>query len=383
MGRVLLKTSRERLSVLYRFLVNSSTHQISTLRKTNEGRITKQLTAAEKRKRMIEAGTKYAAQNRKIKANCSAGAHFMKLSVKTVPGSTVKIGSCRKSTVPLKLQQISPKKDKQLVDTSISQQSAHETILNRSETKSRPRPHFMKAPLKPINEVFERDDAALTSILNRYPQNSLSGRSSMFRGRERPSLFPNGVNPLDTAAVKFAKPLPLTTLTARSLSLEVVTSTKFDATPILVTPSSTVKMSKRTPVGFLCLKQKRLGLTKASIFENEMILDLKMKFDDILEKLRNLPAGAFTNLKEAVHQIADEQARNANSTGYEYPFNPPLNSTALSFSQSETKDWPSRSSMDCIASRTRRKVRVSQICVNQTEEFESNESSGLQQSTVS
>lgn len=40
-----------------------------------------------------------------------------------------------------------------------------------------------------------------------------------------------------------------------------------------------------------------------------MVLDLKMKFDDILEKLRNLPARVFNNLEEAVHQIACEKSR--------------------------------------------------------------------------
>lgn len=39
-----------------------------------------------------------------------------------------------------------------------------------------------------------------------------------------------------------------------------------------------------------------------------MILDLKVKFDDMLEKLRNLPAHIFRNLEEAVHQIASEKS---------------------------------------------------------------------------
>lgn len=34
-----------------------------------------------------------------------------------------------------------------------------------------------------------------------------------------------------------------------------------------------------------------------------------MKFDDMLEKLRNLPASVFSNLKEAVRQIAHEKSR--------------------------------------------------------------------------
>ncbi|VBB29165.1 unnamed protein product [Acanthocheilonema viteae] len=370
MGRVLLKTNCQ------------STHRTSTLRKTNDGGVSKQLTAAEKRKRMIEAGAKYAAQNRKVKADCSTGAHFMKFSIKTRPQPVIKTESCKKTITSLKLQHISPRKNKQMVDPSSSRQSISENILNRSDIKSKPKTYFIKAPLKPINEIFERDDAALTSILNRCPQNSVSGRASIFRGRERPSLFPNGINPLDTAAVKFAKPLPLTALAARSFSLGVIPSTKVDTTSILVTPSSTVRMSKRTPaktvrfdesIDFRSPKVDSISSSETNVLEtdklaslettNEMILDLKMKFDDILEKLRNLPASVFTNLKQAVYQIAYEKSRDANRTCNGYPFNPPLNSTALSFSKPETKEVlfsSCRSSLDCIASRTRRKVRVSQ-----------------------
>ncbi|CAG9534733.1 unnamed protein product [Cercopithifilaria johnstoni] len=367
MGRVLLKTNRQ------------CTHRTSTLRKTNDGGVSKQLTAAEKRKRMIEAGTKYAAQNRKIKADCSAGTHFTKFSVETVPGSIIKTGLCRKSTVPLK--RTSPRKNKQILDTSSNHQSISENILNRSDAKSKPKTHFIKTPLKPINEIFERDDAALTSILNKCPQNSISGRASMFRSRERPSLFPNGVNPLDTAAVKFAKPLSLTALAARSFSLGM--PAKIDTASILVTPSSTFKMSKRTPVktvrfdesvDFRSPKVDDVSSPESSVLKigkptsletsDEMILDLKMKFDDILEKLRNLPASVFSNLKEAVHQISYEKSRNANIMCNRYPFNQQLNS----FSELETKEvLPNRcrSSMDCIALRTRRKVRVSQMHTNQ------------------
>ncbi|VDN86534.1 unnamed protein product, partial [Brugia pahangi] len=226
--------------------MRGSKHRTSTLRKINDGGISKELTAAEKRKRMIEAGTKYAAQNRKIKTDYSTGAHFMKVSIKTVPGSSIKIGSRKNSLASLKLQRISSR-NKQIAETSSSQKAICKDILNHSDAKCESKSCFAKAPLKPINEIFERDDAALTSILNRCPQNSISGRASIFRGRERPSLFPNGINPLDTAAMKFAKPLSLTALTARSLSMEPIISTKVDSTSILVTPSSSVMMSKRTP----------------------------------------------------------------------------------------------------------------------------------------
>ncbi|VDK74781.1 unnamed protein product [Litomosoides sigmodontis] len=365
-----------------RVLLNrQSTRRASTLRKTNDGGVSKQLTAAEKRKRMIEAGAKYAAQNRKIKTDCSSGAHFMKFNVKTVPGPVVKKGSCRKSTVPLKLQHISPNKKKQIIDISSTHQPISDNTPSCSDAKTKPKIHFIKAPLKPINEIFERDEAALTSILSRCPQNSFSGRASMFRGRERPSLFPNGVNPLDTAAVKFAKPLPLTTLAARSFSLGMMSSTKADTTSILVTPSSSVKISKRTPAktvrfdesaDFRSSKIDSISFPETSAPEirptsleatNEMVLDVKMKFDDMLEKLRNLPASVFSNLKEAVHQIDYEKSRNVNRTRNEYPSNPSLDSKTFSLSEPEAKEvLPSRyrSSLDCIASRTRRKIRVSE-----------------------
>uniref|UniRef100_A0A1I7VM98 CDT1 domain-containing protein n=1 Tax=Loa loa TaxID=7209 RepID=A0A1I7VM98_LOALO len=339
---------------------------------------------------MIEAGTKYAAQNRKVKTGCLTGAHFMKLSVKAVPESAVKTGSCRKSSVSqeiLKLQHIPPRRNIQLADRFNSQKSISEAILNRSDAKCKSKSHFIKAPLKPINEMFERDDEALTSILNRCPQNSITGKASIFRGRERPSLFPNGINPLDTAAEKFAKPLPLTALATRAFSLGPVTSTKVDTTSVLVTPSSVVKMSKKTPtktvrfdesVYFRSPKTDNMSSPETSVPKigeptslettNEMTLDLKVKFDDMLEKLRNLPAGVFRNLEEAVHQIASEKLKNANKTCKERPSSLPLNSTAVSFSESEIKEvLPSYcwSSVDCIASRTRRKVRVSQVYVNQ------------------
>ncbi|VDO32508.1 unnamed protein product [Onchocerca flexuosa] len=76
---------------------------------------------------MIEAGTKYAQQNRKIKAECSAGAHFMKFSVKTVPGSAIKTQPCRKSIVR---QHISQRRNNQIADTFNSQQSISRIIHN-------------------------------------------------------------------------------------------------------------------------------------------------------------------------------------------------------------------------------------------------------------
>ncbi|EJW86267.1 hypothetical protein WUBG_02823 [Wuchereria bancrofti] len=370
-----------------------SKHRTSTLRKINDGGITKELTAAEKRKRMIEAGTKYAAQNRKIKTDYSTRAHFMKFSVKTVPGSSIKIGSCKNSLAPVQLQRISSR-NKQIAETPSSQKAICKAILNHSDAKCESKLYFAKAPLKPINEIFERDDAALTSILNRCPQNSISGRASIFRGRERPSLFPNGINPLDTAAVKFAKPLPLTALTARSFSMEPIISAKVDSTSILVTPSSSLMMSKRTPgktvrfdesVDFRSPKIDHIfpetsvpKINKSSSLEttDEMILDLKVKFDVVLEKLRNLPARVFTNLEEAVRQIASEKSRNAEKTCNGYPSSPTLNLTTESFSESQVKEvLPScfSLSVDCIASRTRRKVRISQVYINQQQEVERDE----------
>uniref|UniRef100_A0A8R1XS49 FAS1 domain-containing protein n=1 Tax=Onchocerca volvulus TaxID=6282 RepID=A0A8R1XS49_ONCVO len=376
MGRILLKSNRQ------------STHHTSTLRKINDGGVSKQLTAAEKRKRMIEAGTKYAEQNRKIKADCSAGSHFMKFSVKTVPGSTIKTQPCKKSMVR---QHILQRRNNQIVDTFSNQQSISRIIRNHSDAKSKPKSYFVKTPLKPINETFERDDAALTSILSRCPQNSISGRASIFRGRERPSLFPNGVNPLDRAAVKFAKPLPLTAFATRSFSLGAISSAKVDTTSTLITPSLAVKISKRTPmktVRFdesIDFRSPKIDISSpetsvpkidepASLeTTDEMILNLKLKFDDMLEKLRNLPAHVFSNLEEAVHQITSEKSTNASKICDRHPFNSSLNSTAVSFLEPEMKEilpsyyWSAvqiTPPMDCIASRTRRKIRLSQVYAN-------------------
>ncbi|KAM3719557.1 Argininosuccinate lyase [Dirofilaria immitis] len=334
MGRVLLKNNEQ------------NTLRTSILRKINDGGISKQLTAAEKRRRMIEAGTKYAMENRKIKTNCSAEAHVMKFNVKTVQGSIIKTRSCKRSTMSVKRQHISPRRNNQIVDTFNSQQSISEIIRNHSSAKSKSKSRFVKTPLKPINEIFERDDAALTSILNRCSQNSISGRTSIFRGRERPSLFPNGVNPLDTAAVKFAKSLPLEAFPSRSFSLGAITSTNIDTASILVTPSSAIKISRRTPMKIVRFDESidfrspkldsmysaEVGVSKTGKSDsvettNEMILDLKVKFDDMLEKLRNLPTHVFNNLEEAMHQIASEKSTNANKISDGHPFNSSLNST--------------------------------------------------------
>uniref|UniRef100_A0A915PV74 FAS1 domain-containing protein n=1 Tax=Setaria digitata TaxID=48799 RepID=A0A915PV74_9BILA len=376
------------------------THKISTLRRVNDGGVSKQLTAAEKRKRMIEAGTKYAAQNRKIKTDCSTRANFMKLSVKVsitgpfvmlqaaTPSSAVKIESCRRPAMRLKLHRDSPRKNEQAVEISNSQQSISEIL--RPDTNNKKRPYIAKTPLKPINEIFERDDAALTSILNRCPQNSVSGRISIFRGRERPSLFPNGINPLDTAAVKFAKPLPLTTLAARSFSLGSIAPTKADTTSILATSSPAVKMSKRTPAktvrfdesidfrspkvgGFPSSEAKVSNIDKQPPEKtDEMILDLKMKFDEMLDKLRNLPECVFISLEKAVHQISSEKSANVSKTCNKYRgrLDPLQNSTTVLLPESERTEnlsscclspLQTTPSPDCIALRTRRKVRSSQM----------------------
>ncbi|MCP9261567.1 hypothetical protein DINM_004919 [Dirofilaria immitis] len=377
------------------------TLRTSILRKINDGGISKQLTAAEKRRRMIEAGTKYAMENRKIKTNCSAEAHVMKFNVKTVQGSIIKTRSCKRSTMSVKRQHISPRRNNQIVDTFNSQQSISEIIRNasilHSSAKSKSKSRFVKTPLKPINEIFERDDAALTSILNRCSQNSISGRTSIFRGRERPSLFPNGVNPLDTAAVKFAKSLPLEAFPSRSFSLGAITSTNIDTASILVTPSSAIKISRRTPVGSSKMKIVRfdesidfrspkldsmysaeVGVSKTGKSDsvettNEMILDLKVKFDDMLEKLRNLPTHVFNNLEEAMHQIASEKSTSNNE--------PEMREILPNCCWSAVQITPS---VDCIASRTRQKIRLSQVHANskQEQEMERNESDASRETTI-
>uniref|UniRef100_A0A183VBG6 Spindle pole body component n=1 Tax=Toxocara canis TaxID=6265 RepID=A0A183VBG6_TOXCA len=54
--------------------------------------------------------------------------------------------------------------------------------------------------VKPKMEQFRRDEASLDDILSQRPiRYSACRPSNLLRHHERPSLFPNGINPLDRA----------------------------------------------------------------------------------------------------------------------------------------------------------------------------------------
>ncbi|VDN06550.1 unnamed protein product [Thelazia callipaeda] len=305
MGRSLTKNDQARAQSAY------------LLRKVHGRGIMKQLTATEKRRRMIEAGSKYAALNREnapVKCsrsvNCASAASNMKDNV---------------------------------VVTATS--SANDKMKFRNAATP---------TLSTINETFVRDDAALKSILNKCMPCSFTRRASIYRNRERPSLFPNGINPLDVAAAKFAKSGSLGSCDTRLLTSAPISSREKDVS-MSATLCSVMGGLKKTPLSLLpdiiffywlikieVVQGKTVVDYTVAIFQgktvrfdesisfqspknctqtfpehvdktsfestDKVILDLTQNFDDMLKKIRGLSACVFNNLAKAVHQVAVEKS---------------------------------------------------------------------------
>ncbi|VDN24709.1 unnamed protein product [Gongylonema pulchrum] len=153
------------------------------------------------------------------------------------------------------------------------------------------------------------------------------------RGRERPSLFPNGINPLDAAAERFAKPVPTAVFAARAQSIGPAGLAGIVPVTLLSTPSSILK-------------------------QNKLTLDLKLEFYEMLAPLRALPEHIFDNLEVAVKAVSLEKRLKGGETH---------NDRTSCFSRHTVAEKPQQTktgnrSTDCIALRTRRKSRLSQVC---------------------
>lgn len=369
--------------------VRQGARQNSALRKMNEGGISKQLSAAEKRKRMLEAGAKYAAQNRKGKGKPVVGSNFIELTVETKENGAVEVGESKISTlaggsmIPMltKSQQPSEKRHDLVTDTAGSQQPVVETA-SCNDKKMFIRELITRTPLKPVNETFMRDDAALTSILTRRPQNSISGRASFFRGRERPSLFPNGVNPLDVAAEKFAKPLPNAVFAARTYSVEATALTKVGPSALSNTPSSIMKFTRRTPTKtvrfdetavFRSPENYRRASSEPPVNFDRMVLNLEMALDDMVEKLRMLPEHVFDNLESAVQMASSKRkfwsskvlVRNVHEGTFRSSMDPPAQPETSETSSNCLLATRTDEPKDSIALRTRQQTHLSQAYAHQ------------------
>ncbi|VDN26054.1 unnamed protein product [Gongylonema pulchrum] len=132
--------------------------------------------------------------------------------------------------------------------------------------------------------AFSHPTTTTKFLRETFPSAPPTPRSAkkFLRGRERPSLFPNGINPLDAAAERFAKPVPTAVFAARAQSIGPAGLAGIVPVTLLSTPSSILK-------------------------QNKLTLDLELEFYEMLAPLRALPEHIFDNLEVAVKAVSLEK----------------------------------------------------------------------------
>uniref|UniRef100_A0A0M3IKA0 Proline-rich protein 36-like n=1 Tax=Ascaris lumbricoides TaxID=6252 RepID=A0A0M3IKA0_ASCLU len=286
------------------------------------------LTAIEKRRRMIEAGKKYAALN----------GITLHVGVTQQPEQKDQGDAKCANFSSLITEQKAMGLDK--IDSSnIAKEDSAENDVKKDSIKGIHRPnelHGLRPPPsapstryqharsgktssipqsapsnrhKPPNTHFEKDASSLRDIMNQRPITQVIGRPSHTRQRERLSLFPNGINPLDETAVRILPPLasPRDSNTCSTYLRPVDTPGVISSleTPLACGVRSSCK---KTPASKSVHFNDNIAFRSPSISSLEKhqpsdVLRLNVSDEELDTQLCSLPFGTIMRLKDALHRI--------------------------------------------------------------------------------
>uniref|UniRef100_A0A915AJG9 Uncharacterized protein n=1 Tax=Parascaris univalens TaxID=6257 RepID=A0A915AJG9_PARUN len=285
------------------------------------------LTAIEKRRRMIEAGKKYAALNgvtlhvnvtQQPEQKDQGDAECPNFSSVITEQKTVNADEINSSKIA---KADSAKNDiKNNNDKGIERSNEFRGL--RAPPPSAPSTRYKdtrsvktsniqhSAPsnrIRPPNAHFEKDPSSLRDIMNQRPINQVIGISSHTRQRGRLSLFPNGINPLDETAVKIPPP-PTSPGDSNMCSTYLRTIAAHGCTSLETPLACEVGSSrKKTPKSVHFNDDIAFRSPSISSLEKQQpsnLLRLNVSDGELDTQLRSLPFGTIMRLKDALHRIA-------------------------------------------------------------------------------
>ncbi|KHN82611.1 hypothetical protein Tcan_10416 [Toxocara canis] len=282
------------------------------------------LTAIEKRRRMIEAGRKYATLNGialHSNAISKQPTHFKEGNVELVAPSalanqTQALGGLKDMVQVEKELECEPKSVRKSVLQHKPPHFLHLMPPCRSSARDSKKNSNLANKQFSLNVPFEKDVRSLHDIINGKPIAGIIERPSYCRARERPSLFPNGINPLDEASTARYHRLPqsqrspkeLKTFSAFVRPLACATNASPSQTP----SSSNVKLTcKKTPKSVHFSDKITFRSPPLSCLEKlpqlPEVLNLNVSDSELDAQLSELPSGIISRLNDALQRIHTER----------------------------------------------------------------------------
>lgn len=271
-------------------------------RKTGGG-VTKAvvLTAAEKRKRTIEAGKKFSKFQR-FRQRVERSPTFRKLLRRSAIMETAGSVANDKGKHLQPGQQIRAKEcalDNKAANTRLKKDNGKIKATSVTHSRLLNKGRGCASDTEAVDGPFQRDDDSLQQILSCVPIVRPNLRpSSAVQTRHRPSLFPNGINPLDEAAMRFSTAKQRTTVKEESF----LSSTR-------KTPGKSVRFADAVcPLPSVTEPVvKKSGLQKLLFW-----LPLAGKEEQLEKDLLEIPVEDFTVLATAISKVC---ARRCSSDG--------------------------------------------------------------------